>query len=212
MDTLKYIVDRYKLEIIKGERLPVEIPNIGRDDIPSWLKDLDFKTGVEVGVASGAYSFQLCGSNYQMEWVGVDPWKPYIDYRDYGLKSTFIKMEERAVNRLSSFPNYRFLREWSMDAVKQFEDNSIDFVYIDANHDDPFITQDITEWSKKVRSGGIVSGHDYAQARGANWAVKKAVRKHAEENKIDPWFVLGREGKRRGEIRESSRSWMFIKP
>ena len=49
-----------------------------------------------------------------------------------------------------------------MDAVKDFADRSLDFVYIDANHEPQFVEEDIREWSKKVKVGGIVSGHDYA--------------------------------------------------
>ncbi len=48
-----------------------------------------------------------------------------------------------------------------MDALEDFEDNSLDFVYIDGDHNFKHISEDIYEWTKKVRSGGIVSGHDY---------------------------------------------------
>ena len=48
-----------------------------------------------------------------------------------------------------------------MDAVKMFKDRSLDFVFIDANHAFDYVMQDLIEWTKKVRIGGIVSGDDY---------------------------------------------------
>ena len=53
-----------------------------------------------------------------------------------------------------------------MDAVKDFKDESLDFVYIDANHGYESTKEDIREWSKKVKKGGIVSGHDYVKKNG----------------------------------------------
>ena len=98
---------------------------------------------------------------------------------------------------------------------KQFADNSLDFVYIDANHQDPYVTQDITAWQGKVRPGGILAGHDYARPRGKDGApqhnVKGAVQTYAAENNIRPWFVLGSFKAPRGEQRDSVRSWMWIK-
>ena len=48
-----------------------------------------------------------------------------------------------------------------MDAVKDFADGSLDFVYIDGHHGFKYVAEDIWEWHKKVKKGGIVAGHDY---------------------------------------------------
>jgi len=209
MDTLKFIIDKFKLDV-SGE-MPIRIPNVGREDLADWIHELGFKRGVEVGVAAGKYSQILCQKNPQMKLSGVDPWLPYSGYRDYAKQSTFDKLEKEAVERLSSIPNYEFIREWSMDAVKKFEDNSLCIVYIDANHEDPFVTQDITEWSKKVKSGGIVAGHDWTRIPRVRWNVKDAILKYTKENNIKTWFVLGSDAIIPGETREGSRSWMFVK-
>ena len=42
-----------------------------------------------------------------------------------------------------------------------FEDNFFDFVYIDANHEFPFIFEDINNWYPKVKGGGLLGGHDF---------------------------------------------------
>jgi len=52
------------------------------------------------------------------------------------------------------------LRMESLKAYKQFDDNSIDFLFIDADHRyTPFLS-DLKAWYPKVKDGGIICGHD----------------------------------------------------
>ena len=99
-----------------------------------------------------------------------------------------------------------------MDAVKDFPDRSLDFVYIDANHDVRHVIEDIEEWSKKIKKGGIISGHDYfvSLRRRSRAHVVYALQAYTIAWKINPWFVLGREERLPGEKRDSSRSWFFV--
>ena len=100
-----------------------------------------------------------------------------------------------------------------MDAVKTFEDGSLDFVFIDGNHAFEYVTEDIAEWSKKVRKGGIISGHDYFRSRsGVYIHVKDVVQGWTYSHGIHPWFIL--EGKfetNTGLIDNKWKSWMWVK-
>lgn len=216
MNTLDHILNKFGLSFDDRTPMPIEIPNVGRDSLAGWLHELDFKTGVEVGVAAGEYSEILCKANPQMKLSGIDPFRPYRGYRDYTRPSTFAKLYGDAKGRLAKFPNYEFIEQFSMDALKDFADESLDFVYIDANHQEPFVTQDIAQWYKKIKAGGIIAGHDYTSPRGSGGAplhdVKSAVQAYTNKNDIKPWFVLGTFAIVRGEIRDSARSWMWVKP
>lgn len=64
-------------------------------------------------------------------------------------------------NRFVGNKNVILVRKLSIEAAKDFEDGSLDWVYIDASHLYDEIKVDIEVWYPKVRSGGIVSGHDY---------------------------------------------------
>jgi len=100
-----------------------------------------------------------------------------------------------------------------MDAVKDFKNESIDFVYIDGNHGFKFVTEDICEWSKKVRKGGVIAGHDYiysADTRIHHQDVKHVVDAYTRACRLR-WYVLGSEDKLPGEKRDRSRSWFWIK-
>lgn len=210
MNTSEYVIEKYKPVAVASPIM--EIPNVGRDDLAVLIHDLDFKIGVEVGVASGQYSKVLNDCNPQMKLYGIDPWASYKEYKDYVKKETFDYLETEAMKRLSDRPNYEFIKDFSMNAIKRFEDNSIDFVYIDANHEDPYITQDIEGWFKKVRSGGIVSGHDFTKPKHASYNVISAVMNFVKNNNISPLFIWGLNGKANGLKRDSARSWMIIKP
>lgn len=194
----------------------IEIPNVGRTDLAQLFNDLDFKVGVEIGVAAGEYSHIIMKLNPQLKKMyGVDPYIGYSGYKDYVRESTFNKLQEDAHRRLDQYPQYEFIRETSVEAAKDFEDGTLDFVYIDANHSDPYVTQDIEAWTPKVRSGGIVAGHDYARikAKGiedsSNWAVIPAINKFAKDNNLQ-LYIWGLEAKIPGLKRDGSRSWMFI--
>jgi predicted O-methyltransferase YrrM len=106
---------------------------------------------------------------------------------------------------------FTFIRKKSMDALADIPDESLDFVYIDGNHEGDYPIKDIEEWAKKVKPGGLVAGHDYVRVKVLNFTVKDALEKYTVDNDISPWFVLGTFIVRSREIRDNSRSWMFIK-
>ena len=54
------------------------------------------------------------------------------------------------------------LRGDSSEMANHFANASVDFVFIDANHSYDSVKRDIIAWQPKVRSGGIIAGHDYS--------------------------------------------------
>lgn len=211
MKALDFLTNKYKLDLTAPS--PIEIPNVGRDNLASWLRELTFKKGVEVGVAEGKYAEILCKANPQMKISGIDPFVPYEGYTDYADAGTFDQFLKQAKERLSKYPNYHIIMDFSVKALTKFSDNSVDFVYIDANHEEPYISQDIAGWSKKVKPGGIMAGHDYVRRKNViPWDVINAVQKYVKQHQIRPWFILGSHAKVPGTIRDKHRSWMWVKP
>ncbi len=218
MDTYNYIIKKYSLVI--GRQHIVDIPNIGRAHLAELFAELQFKKGVEVGVDRGIYSEALCKANPDAEIIGIDPWSPsaydpggYVDEN----QEFFDNYYTRTKRRMARYRNYKILRKTSLEAMDDFEDNSLDFVYIDANHDFPNVIQDIHGWNRKVRSGGILSGHDYAHYAFHKYNhVKRALEAYTRSYGIIPFFVVGAFNYDEGAdgptaTRDRYRSWFWIK-
>lgn len=191
---------------------PFDIPNVGRDDLPTLFKELGFKRGAEIGVERGAYSQVLCERNPGVELFCVDAWTAYKGYREHVTQEQLDDMYEFTRKRLAPF-RCRLVRAFSVDAVELFEDNTLDFVYIDANHNLMNVIQDIYIWEKKVRPGGIVAGHDYCKRveNGYQVHVMEAVQAYTQAYHIAPWFVLGTKAMVPGQVRDKPRSWMYVR-
>lgn len=203
------------MRIEDGLKLPgkvVEIPDCGRNDLPGFFKGLGFTTGVEVGVFLGRYTKVLARSGLRI--YGVDPWSVFVDYPYYGKEDNQEREDKRyeeAKTRLAPYPNCTIIRKTSMDAVKDFENDSIDFVYIDGNHSFKYVAEDICEWIKRVKPGGFVCGHDYIYANPANFHVHYVVDSYVEAHGIKKLYILGTKHPDEGERRDQWRSWMFQK-
>jgi len=191
---------------------PFEIPACGRNDLPEFFKEMGHKVGAEIGVFLGEYSEVIAKSGLKL--FSIDPWGIYDDFGNPSEIKKINRQYETAKKRLSPYPNATIVRKTSMDALADFPDNSLDFVYIDANHHFRYIAEDIYEWSRKVRQGGIICGHDYAPFThryvGGGCQVKEVIDAFAKAYDLNFW-VLGTYRKKKGETRDRFRSWLFVK-
>lgn len=145
-----------------------------RQELARYFKDLGFKLGAEIGVLAGGYSIALCRANPELKLYCIDSWGiGEHRYRDYHLRQF-----EKAKRRLARY-NCTLVRKLSMDAVLDFKKCTLDFVYIDAKHEFDYVMQDIIEWKRRVRPGGIVAGHDYQKP-----CVKVAVDTYTSQHAI----------------------------
>ena len=191
---------------------PIEVPNVGREvELPALFAVLGFKHGAEIGVEQGKYSETLCKAIPGLWLHAVDSWTAHRGYRDHVSQDKLNAFHEAARKRLHPY-GAEVIRGWSVDVAEQIENETLDFVYIDANHDFANVVKDIAAWSPKVRKGGIVAGHDFIRRNSdISHHVVQAVRGWTECYKIEPWFVLGRRERREGEVRDKNRSWMWVR-
>lgn len=163
-------------------------PKSDRKELATYFAELGFTKGAEIGVAWGRYSLILCNSIPKLTLICVDPWEVYKGNRRGGHQDHHSFNEVKARRILAGF-DVTFCKGKSMEMVELVPDESLDFVFVDGNHDYEFVLEDITAWSKKVKKGGIVSGHDYYQFNHSG--VIEAVDKYVADNKIDLHIISG---------------------
>jgi predicted small secreted protein len=159
--------------------------------VKEHFKDKNYIRGAEIGVAEGyhVYKYLKTIKHIKPLWL-VDPYEPYeMD----GIKKDFSKCEKEAKKRLDIFPDLVWVKKTSVEASKEFNDEVLHFVYIDANHSYKTTLEDIEVWYPKVEKGGVIGGHDFS---GSFPGVAKAVLEFAEKNKLkihgsgaDWWYV-----------------------
>lgn len=157
-------------------------------DLLKYLAELGYAKGAEIGVSEGYFSEKMLETIPNLELWCVDNWRQYSENRFGKSQAENDRKYQITVDRLAKYGAH-IIRETSMDAVKQFNDNSLDFVYIDANHGYDYVMQDLIEWTKKVRKGGMIIGDDYYPMKkaGVVQAVDDYTKYHQIKfNLIDP--------------------------
>ena len=75
------------------------------------------------------------------------------------------------------------IRMTSVDASQLYENNSLDFVFIDASHKYNDVKDDIEHWFPKVRKGGMLAGDDLSWP-GVGKAVKELLPEYKNVNEF----------------------------
>lgn len=165
------------------ENLPWFTMKGDREALAKLFATLGCRQGVEIGTFRGEFASLLCRVNQDLHLFCVDPWTGYHEQPSQRRMDAYHAM---AVRNLTS-PRITILRKTSMEALGDCADRSVDFVYIDGDHRFDAVVQDIIQWSRKVKVGGIVSGHDYQPHGGTG--VMKAVDAYTQAHDIRPWYV-----------------------
>lgn len=140
---------------------------------------------VEIGVFQGDFSARILRVTRPRTLHLVDPWRhepdPAYGAAWYGGDKGQAFMDEvhRTVEK-------RFQREVeagqvvlhrmdSAAAASRFEDESLDWVYIDGNHLYEYVKADLEAFLPRLRPGGYLTGDDYGEGGWWEGGVKRAV-------------------------------------
>jgi len=166
------------------------------------LRGLD-GVAVEIGTHLGEFAAALLSQWKGKRLVCVDPWVAdipgYTGQDSIALRNRSADLEECKARLAPYGSRVEYLRMLSDEAAPLFDSESIDFVYIDGNHQYESVIQDLHLWYAKVRSGGIFAGHDWA----SDWihTVQRAVREFSKEFNLTVFLVSG-----------DAWSWYAVKP
>lgn len=182
--------------------------SIGRKQIPSLVfEQLSFTKGAEIGVKFAGFANYIIKALSCINVIYlVDPWRHYQDeiYKDGANveQDEQNKRYEAVKAKYQHMDNIKIIREESAIASTMIAKDSLDFVYIDANHTFPFVLEDLTVWYEKVKPGGIISGHDVIGKSSVDSALKKFIKdkkiKHLYITNDHPWrsYIFQKEYKK----------------
>ena len=154
-----------------------------RENYAKFIGNYPHKCGAEIGVLQGNNAAVLLKTLPDLKMLYcVDHWGDV----------------DNAIKYLESIKPYqnRVKTLWmqSVEAPMFIENESLDFIFIDASHVYRNVITDIVCWTPKIKIGGIISGHDY---RSNKYNVKGAVDKLFPNANIqgEIWWITKQGGK-----------------
>lgn len=137
-------------------------PNLYNEMVQQFPSGSKFvEVGSWKGKSSAYMAVEIANSGKGIDFYCVDTWEGSIEHKmndNYKLDELY----DTFINNMKPLEgHYIPLRMTSLEAVTKFEDNSLDFVFIDASHEYEDVKKDIEAWLPKVKTNGILAGHDY---------------------------------------------------
>jgi predicted O-methyltransferase YrrM len=147
---------------------------------------------VEIGVWKGgstAYmGVEILKSGKKIEYDAIDTFQ---GSKEHGVVTGLYEEAVQNLKPILDLNIVNLIKGHSQEVVSKYQDDSLDFCFIDGSHEYEDVKQDIIAYLPKVKSGGILAGHDYDPL----WSgVVKAVNE-----------VLGK-------VEVINGSWIYYKP
>lgn len=194
------IEDKMYIDFRWTSRLPGEVNNptdginmwLPGEDIPQLLAGKSNAIGIEIGTAEGITTEYLLRTIPDLTLYGVDPYPIYEDWD--GNTPNAENNKQQMLQKTQPYQNrYHHIFEGSDSVADDFDDDSMDFVFIDGEHTYEQVQKDCANYWKKVKPGGLLIGHDFARIEAVNRAVTdfaESIDKEIKNAKQDLWYIV----------------------
>jgi hypothetical protein len=146
--------------------------------IPGWVRSVELSwlyliastmnSIVEIGSWRGRSTDALLSGCAGTVWA-IDHFKGSKNERnDLHQEATEKDISKIFLENVGHYKNLKLLKMDSLEAVKRFEDKSVDMVFIDGAHTYREVKSDIKAWLPKTKK--LICGHDY-DGKGVKRAV-----------------------------------------
>ena len=151
---------------------------------------------VEVGAFLGRsavfMAVEIINSGKNIKFDCVDHWEGSEEHNDNDEINLETLYEDFVGNIKPVKGVVTPVKAHSVEASKLYEPNSLDFVFIDASHDEESVKEDLFHWLPRVKESGVIAGDDVNNENVAN-AVKWFFNDESLEIIGRQWMVdLGR--------------------
>jgi hypothetical protein len=177
------------------------------------------KRGAEIGCWKGRTSHYLLKQFPQLTLICVDPYKNYPHWDKYhatGMYKDPVEFNALGESLFGDLKRKHGNRVWcirkeSLVAPPKVEDESLDFVFVDANYGYEYVKEDNIAWLPKLRIGGIMIGQIIDSSKDSPESVKRGVEETIGTDyqvKERRWYYVKKESdkekfkKNRPEVRK----------
>ena len=186
-----------KIFQLKADNIPIAL----RPSFKFMKKRFDGRLvkGAEIGVERGRNSEIILKELNIEKLYLIDVWD---NYKESDITWS-LENYRHVLRRFKRDKRVNIIKDYSEHAVNFVEKNSLDFVYIDANHSYEYVCKDLEIWFTRVKKGGVIAGHDVFLNRGTFYEVLEAVKDFCCENKIifyieaPDWYFINYHSERR---------------
>lgn len=156
-------------------------------------------TGAEIGVWQGDFSARILATSRPAVLHLIDPWmfNPSFPARAYGGgiargQGDMDAIYEGVVERFAGRADVEIHRQTSQEAAEGFADESLDWIYVDGDHSEEAVYQDLLAYFPKIKPGGLITGDDYDWiSKDGERAVKNAVDRFLEDLPVETRRIKG---------------------
>lgn len=158
---------------------------LSKSDYRKFLLDSLVKgsVGCELGVWKGEFSNHILEVVKPSKLYLVDPWLYQPEFTNSWYGGTVAKnqndMDEIFYEVSQKFADKReveIVRSKTECLGNSIIDSSLDWVYIDGNHEYKYVLNDLEVFVDKVKPGGVICGDDYGRGRSGIGPVAQAVK------------------------------------
>lgn len=141
--------------------------------------------GAEIGVWKADFSKEIVRNKKIDKLYLIDPWQTDSSTNDRWYSENIISqtgMDEiykSVVNFFKTYNNVVIIRSDADFAMNSFQDDYLDWVYIDGNHSYEFVKKDLINSYQKVKNGGYIYGDDFHDSE-----IKKALDEFVMEKNL----------------------------
>lgn len=162
-------------------------PSLYTDMVNQAANDAVFvEIGCWKGKSSSYMAERIKDSGKKITFYCIDTWKGTVTENHHQQDPDVVndRLMEVFHSNMSPFVGfYTAVQSTSLDAALRFEDNTVDFIYIDASHEYQDVKDDINAWLPKLKKGGIIAGDDYNSSQVAR-AVKETLGEVSSPNRF----------------------------
>ena len=119
-------------------------------------------TMIEIGSYMGESTMMFASTGLFSTIYSIDPLDGYEEFNEmHDYSWEFIRGE--FTKNTKYFDSIVYLQDFGYKVVDKFENDSIDFIYIDGSHSEENVRRDLELYLPKLKKNGIIAGHDYLE-------------------------------------------------